>query len=40
MARGDNLRQKDRAKGGRNSGGNFKNDRERASQAGRVGGSK
>lgn len=40
MARGDNLTRQDRAKGGRNSGGNFKYNRERASEAGREGGSK
>lgn len=36
----ENLSQEDRSKGGSMSGGNFKNDRERASEAGREGGSK
>jgi general stress protein YciG len=33
--RGSNLTTEDRSEGGRNSGGNFKNDPERASEAGR-----
>jgi uncharacterized protein len=33
----DNLSNEDRAKGGQNSGGNFKNDPQRASEAGKKG---
>ncbi len=35
-----NLSREDRAKGGRASSGNFKNDPQRASEAGKKGGSK
>lgn len=34
----DNLTEEGRRKGGRRSGGNFKNDPERAAEAGRKGG--
>jgi len=34
----DNLTDEGRSKGGQNSGGNFKNDPERASEAGKKGG--
>jgi general stress protein YciG len=40
MPRGENLTKRDRSKGGSNSGGNFKNDREKASEAGKIGGSR
>jgi len=33
----NNLSDQDRAKGGSNSGGNFKNDPQRASEAGKMG---
>lgn len=36
----ENLTDEDRSKGGSMSGGNFKNDPERAREAGRKGGSK
>ncbi len=36
----ENLSNEDRSKGGSMSGGNFKNDPERASEAGQDGGSK
>lgn len=38
--RGNNLSSEARSKGGQNSGGNFKNDPQRASEAGRKGGER
>lgn len=38
QGRGSNLSQEARSKGGQNSSGNFKNDPQRASEAGKKGG--